>query len=275
MRGSSVVRPGGLSTRPDRRRTPRPANPACFARSNETLPRLHQHPGQRCPAGYGVQGIDGLGAPAAPTDSSVGNGRRSYRRHGANSPNWSGDRCTRLMLGSLDIPASRRQRRRQHSGAGTDDDRIRQGRPQPSDPQQRDVHRYGQPDSGPGAAGADRDSPDRDPVDRNFAAQAGGSPRARKDGHADRYGHADGNHDCYGHAYPRTPTSTPTVTPTPTATYTPTATPTSTLPPRPKATPGAATAAATAAADPTGPASLVLLFGGIGALSSRACWASR
>jgi hypothetical protein len=63
-----------------------------------------------------------------------------------------------------------------------------------------------------------------------------------------------------------TPTSTPTITPTPTATYTPTATPTSTLPPRPKATPGAATAAATAAADPIGPATPVMLFGGLGAL---------
>ena len=63
-----------------------------------------------------------------------------------------------------------------------------------------------------------------------------------------------------------TPTSTPTITPTPTATYTPTATPTSTLPPRPKATPGAATAAATAAADPKGPASPVILIGGLGAL---------
>ena len=62
------------------------------------------------------------------------------------------------------------------------------------------------------------------------------------------------------------PTFTPTITPTPTATYTPTTTPTSTLPPRPKATPGAATASATTAADPTGPASPVMLFGGIGAL---------
>ena len=62
------------------------------------------------------------------------------------------------------------------------------------------------------------------------------------------------------------PTSTPTITPTPTQTYTPTATPTSTLPPRPKATPGAVTAAATSAAHPTGPASPVMLFGGLGAL---------
>ena len=62
------------------------------------------------------------------------------------------------------------------------------------------------------------------------------------------------------------PTATPTITPTPTQTYTPTASPTSTLPPRPKATPGAVTAAATAPATPTGPASRVMLFGGLGAL---------
>jgi hypothetical protein len=61
------------------------------------------------------------------------------------------------------------------------------------------------------------------------------------------------------------PTSTPTNTPTPTQTHTPTATPTSTLPPRPKATPGASTATA-AVADSTGPASPVMLCGGLGAL---------